>query len=376
MDNDEGSSTAVVRTDEDLIEEFNKLSLYDSKMDTLFKVIFSNEDYINIAQSLIRSVIPIEENVENLKINNVELQDAPDRRELRVDVNASDKEGNIYIIEMQVSRIEDLEGRSVLTTSRIFNSFFKRGDKFINTAKKIYSINLLYYDLYPEDPDYYHYLFTHKLNNEKVCLPFIHYVYVELNKFKRKFTKEVLTKILGKNLLDKNIKIDRITERELWFLFLTSTTTVRNEPKKGIYKKFDREIEKEDKNGNLTKKRVTFYVRNDMNPDLYNIFKNLDPYNKALELSKTLPEEKESSYFNDTDAQLELAYKDEMLAHKDEEIASIKDDLARKEEELARKNEENKKMNEENKKMKEEIENLKRQLNNQNQDNNKKAKII
>ena len=42
MDNDEGSSTAVVRTDEDLIEEFNKLSLYDSKMDTLFKVIFSN----------------------------------------------------------------------------------------------------------------------------------------------------------------------------------------------------------------------------------------------------------------------------------------------------------------------------------------------
>jgi len=361
VDNDKSNSTAVVRTDEELIEELNNLSLYDSKMDTLFKVIFSNKDYVNIAQSLIRSVMPIEEKIEILNIDNVELQDVPpDRRELRVDVNASDDRGNIYIIEMQVGRIDDLECRSVLTTSRIINSFFKKGES-ITTNKKIYSINLLYYDLYPEDPDYYHYLFTHKFNNEKVCLPYEHYVFVELSKFKRKFTKEVLTKILGKNLLDKNIKIDRITERELWFLFLTSTTTVRNEPKKGIYKKFDREIEKEDKNGKSTKKRIVFYVRNDMNPDLYKIFKNLDPFNKALDLSKTLPEGSESFYFNDTDVQLELAYKDEMLAHKDEEIASIKEDLARKEEEM--------------KKMKEEMENMKRKLNNQNQENNKKMKI-
>ncbi|KAG4084160.1 hypothetical protein H8356DRAFT_1436415, partial [Neocallimastix lanati (nom. inval.)] len=77
------------------IEQFNSVNLFELKIDTLFKM---------LQKSLIKAVLPVEEEIENLEFKSTEIYSnsnfSPNQRKVIVDIYAEDeKQGKYYIIE-------------------------------------------------------------------------------------------------------------------------------------------------------------------------------------------------------------------------------------------------------------------------------------
>ena len=173
---------------DDLSNDVKNLKLYDSKVDTLFKLIFGegNEKIaINFLNSILPNIEPIKEiYFLNTAINTLEVY-KENERSIIVDVRAKSKNCN-YLIEMQVHEEGDIVTRAEVCTSRMLNNLYSKGEALL-LKEKIYSINLLYFDLYPEKKDYYHRLHMHKEGDEEVCSHVREIIIIELRKFRRHF---------------------------------------------------------------------------------------------------------------------------------------------------------------------------------------------
>jgi len=159
-----------------LIERFknNNVKFYDPKVDVLFKMIFGQEK--DIAKCFINSLMPDNIEIGDISFDSQEIYSigyVENLRKFVVDIYAKDNLNNIFLIEMQVQRIPDILGRAEFASSRVFERLYKTNDRIV-FFKKIYSINLLFYDLYDkkDTKEYYHVLFSHKENHKNICMPF------------------------------------------------------------------------------------------------------------------------------------------------------------------------------------------------------------
>jgi len=186
-----------------LLEQFGSLKYFDKKIDSLFKVIFGNSNNKDVAISLVKAVLPEEEEIKNLTFHDLEIRTNsnfnPEKRGITVDINAEDIDNNkFYIIEMQIHEVPDLLGLAELSTSRIFDSLYKKSEPVV-LKKKIYSINFLYYDMFPDDKDYYHHIFPHEFNKKNIYIPFKSTIIIELKKFKEQFDESQINEELLNN---------------------------------------------------------------------------------------------------------------------------------------------------------------------------------
>ena len=384
IDGDDYIGCLKKEEEKQLIEQFRGLKFFDPKIDTLFKIIFGNSKNTDVAKSLIKAVLPEEEEIYDLKFNSTEIYSNsnfnPDQRKIIVDINAEDVKNNkFFIIEMQIHEVPDLLGRAELSTSRIFDSLYTKNE-LVTLKKKIYSINFLYYDMFPKDKDYYHHIFPHEFNKKNVSIPFKDTVVIELKKFNEKFDESQI----NEELLLSNEKQRRIVERQLWFAFLSKINTLYHKPtsidnnkyfiiKRKIKIKEEYDSQNQENVGKNQKKEdkmreVVVYIKNEISEKLFSILIKVGPIRKALELCVNLSESDIDKYVSDVNDHTGL------LSLVDQQNQQLK----KKDEEL----EEKDKKLEEKDKIIEELENIINQYNkrnnyneNNNYDNNKKTRI-
>ncbi|KAG4082503.1 PD-XK nuclease family transposase-domain-containing protein [Neocallimastix lanati (nom. inval.)] len=363
IEGDDFKSCLNDEEEKQLIEQFNSVNLFDPKIDSLFKVIFGNPKNTDIAKSLIKAVLPVEEEIENLEFKSTEIYSnsnfSPNQRKVIVDIYAEEKDkGKYYIIEMQIHEVPNLLARAELSTSRIFDNLYTKNETQFN--KKIYSINFLYYDMFPNDEDYYHHIFPHEFNKKNICIPFKDTVIIELKKFNEKFhVSEINEKLLN------NEKQRRLDERKLWFAFLSKINVLYHKPSinSNKYLTIEREIkikkkndsqnqENVDKNQNENDemKKVAVYIKNDISDELLRLLIKVGPIRKALELCVNLKDV--DKYVSEVEDHTELDKKNKELEENKKEREEDKKRIEEKEKEL----EENKKEREEDKKRIEEKE--------------------
>ena len=73
-------------------------------------------------------------------------QDYPDDKQNRVDIAAQDDEGAKYIIEVQAESEVAYFQRIIFGTSRLVRDYLRRGSSY-GDIKKVYSINIVYFNL-------------------------------------------------------------------------------------------------------------------------------------------------------------------------------------------------------------------------------------
>jgi len=312
-------------------------------------------------------VLPVEEEIENLEFKSTEIYSnsnfSPNQRKVIVDIYAEDeKQGKYYIIEMQIHEVPNLLARAELSTSRIFDNLYTKNESQFN--KKIYSINFLYYDMFPNDEDYYHHIFPHEYNKKNICIPFKDTVIIELKKFNEKFhVSEINEKLLN------NEKQRRIEERKLWFAFLSKINVFYHKPSinPNKYLTIEREIkikkkndsqnqENVDKNQNENDKikKVVVYIKNDISDELLRLLIKVGPIRKALEICVNLKGENIIKYVSEVEDHTGLlSLLDEKNKELDEKNKELEENKKEREEDKKRIEEKEKEL-EENKKEREE----------------------
>jgi len=295
--------------DRELIDIF----LYNPKVDLFFNVVFGNPENNDVASSLIRAVLPEEEEIDNLTFEKIEMfssrRTSPNRSVI-IDIYAKDNKTNKnYIIEIHVYKIKDIMVHSGLTEASILHEFYKTGECTV-LNQKIFCINFLFFDQYPEDEDYYHHLFTHKYNKKNVSLPFNNVIVIELKKFKEKFNiSQIKDELLNNGIYDRKL------ERKLWFAFLSFINTTYNKTK--------------DKD-NHSKTEVTKSVnsiKNEISEDLYKILIKQSSIKKAFDIFENLNEREINQYIDVFDINNKLAI--EKKATK-EELKKTKEEFNKK----------------------------------------------
>ena len=82
-------------------------------------------------------------------------QETRDDKFNRVDMLAENSKGELVIIEVQNNRELDYFHRMLYGTSKVITEYISRGEPFAN-VKKVYSVNILYFDLGQGDDYVYH----------------------------------------------------------------------------------------------------------------------------------------------------------------------------------------------------------------------------
>jgi len=262
----------------------SQYNIYDTKIDDLFKYLFGSEENVDCAKSLINAVLPENENVEELEFRSTEINTvsvSKNRRRIVVDIYAFDKKNQINVlIEMEARDKRDVIGRAELTSSRIIDSLYTAREA-IDLKQKIYSVNFLYFDLYPSDGDYYHHLYLHQDKKPNIRSNFRDVIIIELKKFQNQFTKEEMEVLSNQiNNTDPSI-IDKKTKRLLWFYCLSSVNRVYKEPRGDTVKYFSIQIE----NGNFV------YIKNEIDYEFLKKLIKVKEIKKVLQICAKPPNE-------------------------------------------------------------------------------------
>jgi len=279
-----------------LIEELNSLNLYDPKIDVLFKTIFKNEDLL---LSLLNSIIPDEEHIDKIEYSSEEIIFFPfftdGRNKIVVDLcckeldenyinkknnstNDEEKYKKHIIIEMQIKKKGDI----VIRANVSITSFYRKEN--LEFKSNIYTFDFLFYNYFDDD------IYLHELNSnlpKKKDNKYQNKVYVsELRKFRKGLKMENLKKLSkkvednkSKGIVDR--KLEKDLKKQLWFAFLSKINV--------IYKKNRKKLEKNTKNsegGEEGKRKYKIYIRNDISPELYKLFKQDKDIMKAIGICK------------------------------------------------------------------------------------------
>ena len=105
-----------------------------------------------------------------------------------LDIHAKDNKNKVdYLIKMQVLKDKDMFTRTVFNNSKIFQTLFEKG-KPLAANQKVYSINILYFNIFhPNEKNYkkyFHTLFTQEEGDTENAIRNPIYIYIELPRFK------------------------------------------------------------------------------------------------------------------------------------------------------------------------------------------------
>ena len=156
----------------------------DPKADLTFKRVFG--EHPDLVKSLLNALLPLEpgQEVEEIEYLPVELvPDNPLRKNSIVDVRCRDRQGRVFLVEMQMIWSPEFKQRVLFNASKAYVRQINTGEEY-ELLQPVYSLNLVN-DIFESDltQEYYHYYrLVHVEHTERV-IEGLHLIFVELPKF-------------------------------------------------------------------------------------------------------------------------------------------------------------------------------------------------
>jgi predicted transposase/invertase (TIGR01784 family) len=159
------------------------------KNDIAFKKIFGNENKKEILISFLNSILDFKDNqiIVHIKLNNpYQLPDIKELKETILDIKATNKNKETFIIEMQKKNTGGFEKRSLYYTSKAYVSQIDKAEDF-NKLKKVYYIALVDFNIFNNKS----FISRHLIINQETArqdLKDFEFSFIELNKFNLKLS--------------------------------------------------------------------------------------------------------------------------------------------------------------------------------------------
>ncbi|MEA2050769.1 MAG: Rpn family recombination-promoting nuclease/putative transposase [Campylobacterota bacterium] len=158
----------------------------DPKNDLAFKKIFGDENHKNILISFLNAVLDFKElkTITDVSLANpYQVPKIPELKETILDIKATNKNGDTFIVEMQKKDLGDFHKRSLYYTSKAYVEQLPKGQDYAE-LKKVYFIGLLNFSMF-ENNDY---ISRHLIINQETKqqdLDDFEFTFIELSKFSK-----------------------------------------------------------------------------------------------------------------------------------------------------------------------------------------------
>ncbi len=204
----------------------------DPKNDLAFKKIFGDENHKNILISFLNSVLDFkdEKTIVDVELANpYQVPRIPELKETILDIKATNKNKETFIVEMQKKDLCNFTKRSLYYTSKAYVSQLQKGNDYTR-LKKVYFIGILNFNIF-ENKDFIsrHLIINQETNTQD--LKDFEFTFIELPKFCKKLDElnSVLDKWIYflKNASDLTIvpkEYEKIQEFKDAFEIVTQTT--------------------------------------------------------------------------------------------------------------------------------------------------------
>lgn len=156
----------------------------DPKADLTFKRVFG--EHPDLVMSFLNALLPLETGQEITSIEYLPVELVPDnplRKNSIVDVRCRDKQGRIFLVEMQMIWSPEFKQRVLFNASKAYVRQLNVGEQY-ELLQPVYSLNLVndIFELDLPEEFYHYYRLVHVEHTEKV-IEGLHLVFVELPKF-------------------------------------------------------------------------------------------------------------------------------------------------------------------------------------------------
>ncbi len=189
------------------------MTFADPKNDLAFKKIFGDENHKDILISFLNATLDFKNQkaiVDVTLANPYQVPRIPELKETILDIKATNKEGENFIVEMQKKDLGDFTKRSLYYTSKAYVAQLPKGNNY-TILKKVYFIGILNFNIFENE----NYVSRHLIINQETNtqdLDDFEFTFIELPKF-------------NKELNELNSILDK------WIYFLKNASTFTMIPK-------------------------------------------------------------------------------------------------------------------------------------------------
>ena len=158
--------------------------------DIAFKKIFANENHKNILISFLNAVLDFKGNreIEDVEIlNPYQVPKIEELKETILDIRATNKNKEQFIVEMQKKDLGDFTKRTLYYTSKAYVSQLDKGQDY-SKLKKVYFIGILNFEMFENK----NYISRHLILNKETLkqdLEDFEFTFIELPKFHKKLSE-------------------------------------------------------------------------------------------------------------------------------------------------------------------------------------------
>jgi len=162
----------------------------DPKNDLAFKKIFGNEDHKDILISFLNSLLDFKDEKTIVDINLLNPYQAPKIEELKetiLDIQATNKNRDKFIVEMQKKDLGDFTKRSLYYTSKAYVEQLDKGHDY-SKLKRVYFIGIVNFEMF----DNINYISRHLIINQETTKQDIddfEFTFLELSKFNKELNQ-------------------------------------------------------------------------------------------------------------------------------------------------------------------------------------------
>ncbi len=162
----------------------------DPKNDLAFKKIFGDTKHKHILISFLNSVLDFKDDkaiVDVSLANPYQIPKIPELKETILDINATNRGGETFIVEMQKKDIGDFAKRSLYYTSKAYVSQLPKGGDY-TILKKVYFVGILNFDMFENSS----YISRHLIINQETNtqdLDDFEFSFIELPKFNKELSE-------------------------------------------------------------------------------------------------------------------------------------------------------------------------------------------
>ena len=185
----------------------------DPKNDLAFKKIFGDENHKNILISFLNSVLDFKDEKTIIDVelaNPYQVPRIPELKETILDIKATNKNKDTFIVEMQKKDLGDFTKRSLYYTSKAYVAQLPKGQNY-TVLKKVYFIGILNFNIFDNKSFISRHLIINQETNKQDISDF-EFSFIELPKF------------------DKALK-DLETILDKWIYFLKNASDLTIVPK-------------------------------------------------------------------------------------------------------------------------------------------------
>lgn len=168
----------------------------DPKIDIVFKKIFGQHP--NLLRSFLNAVLPLPQEglIDSLVyLPNEQVPRIPAFKYTVVDVRCTDRQGRVFIVEMQIQWNATFRQRMLFNASKAYVSQLEKGEDY-HLLKPVYGLGLLNTTFDADENDWYHHFKIINVEKPQVEIKDLQLVFVELPKFKAKHFREKKLQVL------------------------------------------------------------------------------------------------------------------------------------------------------------------------------------